>query len=130
MRNINSTILTAFTLMAGSTEDYNKAAEKIRFIRARGEAETAEVRELCQQALAAKVAEYRKQVHPESGKPAKGSAYQRAVSRMMRDTNPEQGESVKQERKVRVPAALQTAIEKLLTTYDKGMVREALKRAA
>ena len=130
MTKVTSIILTSFAAMAGNAAEYSKAAEKIKFIRARGDAETAEVRELAQQALLAKVAAYKQQVHPESGKPIKGSAYQRAVSRMMRDTNPEQGESVKQERKVRVPAALQTAIEKLLTTYDKGMVREALKRAA
>lgn len=129
MTKATSIILAAFATMAASAVDYSKAAEKIRYIRARGEAETAEVRELAQQALLAKVAAYRAQVHPESGKPTKGSAYQRAVSRMMRDTNPEQGESVKQEHKVRVPVALQTAIDKLLTTYDKAVVREALKRA-
>jgi uncharacterized protein YdiU (UPF0061 family) len=130
MSKVNAIILASFTAMASSSADYTKAAEKIKFVRARGDAETAEVRELCQQALAAKVAEYRKQVHPESGKPAKGSAYQRAVSRMMRDTNPEQGENVRQERKVRVPAALQAAVDKLLATYDKAAMREALKRAA
>lgn len=129
MSNVNTIILNAFTLMASAAVEYSKAAEKIRYIRARGEAEDAEVRELAQQALLAKVPSYRAQVHPESGKPAKGSAYQRAVSRLMRDTNPNQGEHANHEAKAkRVPRELQEAVAKLAERFDAALIREALKR--
>ena len=129
MSNVNTTILNAFTLMASTAVEYSKAAEKIRTIRARGEAEDAEVRELAQQALLAKVPSYRAQVHPESGKPTKGSAYQRAVSRLMRDTNPNQGEHANHEAKAkRVPRELQDAVAKLVQRFDAALIREALKR--
>jgi hypothetical protein len=130
MSNVNTIIINAFILMAASAVEYNKAAEKVRYIRARGEATDAEVRDLAQQALLVKVPAYRAQVS-ESGKPAKGSAYQRAVSRMMSDTNPNKGEHANHEAKaVRVPRELQDAVAKLLTTYDAKVIREALKRAA
>lgn len=129
MSNVNTIILNAFTLMASAAVEYSKAAEKIRYIRARGDAEDAEVRALAQQALLAKVPSYRAQVHPESGKPAKGSAYQRAVSRMMRDTNPNQGEHANHEAKAkRVPRELQEAVAKLAARFDAALIREALKR--
>ena len=129
MSNVNTIILNAFTLMASAAVEYSKAAEKIRYIRARGEAEDAEVRELAQKALLAKVASYRTQVHPESGKPAKGSAYQRAVSRLMRDTNPNQGEHANHTAKAkRVPKELQEAVAKLAERFDAVLIREALKR--
>lgn len=131
MSNVNTIILNAFTLMASAAVEYSKAAEKIRYIRARGEAEDAEVRELAQQALLAKVPSYRAQVHPESGKPAKGSAYQRAVSRLMRDTNPNQGEHANHEAKAkRVPRELQDAVTKLVAQFDASLIREALKRVS
>lgn len=129
MRNVNQIIIEAFTIMAASVVEYSKAAEKIRAIRARDGAEDSEVRELAQQALLAKVPSYRAQVHPESGKPAKGSAYQRAVSRLMRDTNPNQGEHANHERKAkRVPRELQDAVSKLVERFDAALIREALKR--
>lgn len=129
--NITNIISTAFATMAASAVEYSKAAEKIRYIRARGEATDAEVRELAQAALLAKVPAYRAQVHPESGKPAKGSAYQRAVSRMMADTNPSKGEHANHEPKaMRVPRDLQAAIAKLAETYDVSLIRAALKRVA
>ena len=123
-----NTITRLFTAMAAAAVDYNKAAQGVRDLRAKG-ADTGEVRELAQQVLLAKVSAYRAQVHPESGKPAKGSAYQRAVSRMMRDTDPLAGERVNQAAKpVRVARDLQAAIEKLVANYGKQAVREGLKR--
>jgi len=129
MSNITTIIANAFANMAASAVEYSKAAEKVRYIRARAEATDAEVRELAQQALLAKVPSYRAQVHPESGKPAKGSAYQRAVSRLMRDTNPNQGEHANHEAKAkRVPRELQAAVAKLMEQYDAALIREAMKR--
>ena len=123
-------ITRAFTLMAAAAVDYSKAATTVRELRAKG-APTDEVRELAQAALLAKVGAYRAQVHPESGKPAKGSAYQRAVSRMMRDTDPLAGERVNQKAKpVRVARDLQAAIEKLVANFGKQAVREGLKRVS
>ena len=121
-------ITRAFTLMAAAAVDYSKAATTVRELRAKG-APTDEVRELAQAALLAKVGAYRAQVHPESGKPAKGSAYQRAVSRLMRDTNPNQGEHANHEAKAkRVPRELQAAVAKLAEQFDAALIREALKR--
>jgi len=129
MSNVNTIIANAFTIMASSAVEYSKAAEKIRYIRARAEATDAEVRELAQQALLSKVPSYRTQVHPESGRPAKGSAYQRAVSRLMRDTNPNQGEHASHEHKAkRVPRELQAAVAALVERFDAALIREALKR--
>lgn len=123
-----NTITRAFTLMATAALDYSKAAQGVLKLRADG-ADTSEVRELAQQVLLAKVSAYRAQVHPESGKPAKGSAYQRAVSRLMADTDPLRGERVNHAAKqVRVARDLQAAIEKLVADYGKAAVREGLKR--
>ena len=130
MQNVINTLKTAIAAMADSAIEYNKRAEQVRFIRARGEATDDEVRELVQAVLLAKVKGYKEQVHPESGKPTKGSAYQRAVSRMMRDTNPVQSAHANHERKApRVPRELQAAVDKLLTTYDAKVIRAALSRA-
>lgn len=126
-----NTIKTAFATMAASAMKYSEAAESIRYVRARGEVTEQECREMAQAALLAKVPGYAEQVHPESGKPAKGSAFQRAVSRMMRDTNPDRGEQVNHEAKaVKVPRDLQAKVTALLETYDVKVIREALKRAA
>lgn len=131
MNDVINTIKSAFTIMAASAVKYGEAAESIRYVRARGEVTDKECRELAQAALLAKVPGYAEQVHPESGKPAKGSAYQRAVSRLMRDTNPNQGEKVNHEAKgVKVPRELQAKVAALLETYDAKVIREALKRAA
>ena len=131
MQNVINTLKNALTVMADSAIEYSKRAEQVRFIRARGDATDDDVRELVQAVLLAKVKGYKDQVNPESGKPAKGSAYQRAVSRMMRDTNPEQGVHANHERKApRVPRELQAAVDKLLTTYDAKVIRAALARAA
>jgi hypothetical protein len=130
MSNAINTITKAFEAMAASAADYSHAADKIRAIRARGEVEEKEVRELAQAALLAKVPGYRAQCHPESGKPAKGSAYQRAVSRMMADTNPNKGEHANHTAAVRVPRELQAAVDKLLTRFAAKLIREAIKRAA
>lgn len=131
MKNVATTIAKAFATMAATAADYSKAAEVVRFIRARGEAEDKEVRELAQQALLAKNKTYRAQVHPESGKPMKGSAYQRAVSRFMADTNPNKAEHANHAKAaVRVPKVLQDAVDKLLASFDAKVIREALKRGA
>ena len=131
MTNVINTLKNAIAAMADCAIEYSKRAEQVRFIRARGEATDDEVRELVQAVLLAKVKDYKDQVHPESGKPAKGSAYQRAVSRMMSDTNPNKGLHANHERKApRVPRELQAAVDKLLTTYDAAVIRAALKRAA
>ncbi len=72
MQNVINTLKTAIAAMADSAIEYNKRAEQVRFIRARGEATDDEVRELVQAVLLAKVKGYKEQVNPESGKPAKG----------------------------------------------------------
>lgn len=130
MTNVINTITKAFEIMAQRAVEYGKAAETIRYIRARGEVEAKEVRELAQAALLAKVPAYRAQCHAESGKPVKGSAYQRAVSRMMADTNPDKAERAHHTETVRVPRELQTQVDKLLEKFDAKVIREALKRGA
>lgn len=131
MSNAMNTLKLALAAMIDCAVEYNKRAEQVRYIRARGEAEDKEVREIVQELLLHKVRAYKDQVHPESGKPRKGSAYQRAVSRMMRDTNPNQGEHANHAAPaVRVPRELQAKIDTLLQRYDAKLLREAIKRGA
>ena len=125
MANITK-LQALFADMAGLATQYNVAADKVRKLRADG-ADIKDVQEACVAALVQKMPKYRATLQ-ENGRFEKGSAGQKAFSRMMSDTNPEQGAVANQRKPVKVPAELVSAIEKLLTTYDKAQIKAAMAK--
>ena len=115
-----------FVAMIVAAKGYEAAAAPIRAMRAKG-TEIGEVREACVAALLQKMPAYRPSLQ-ENGNFEKGSAAQKAFSKLMRATDPEQGAVVNQKRspRVTVPKALEDAVAKLLTTYDKAQIKKAM----
>ena len=109
---IVNAITRAIDAMVNASITYRDACDTVRAYRASGKLDDKTARGYIQTALRAKVPAYTKQV-TDKGFPAQKSAYQRAVSRCMADTAPEQVASVKEE--LEVPASILKAAAALWT---------------
>ena len=108
---IVNAISTAVDACVNSSIAFEQACATVREYRATGKLDNKTARQYFQAALISKVPAYAKQV-TETGKPEAGSAYQRAVTRLMAATNPE-GDSHKPAEELVVPADVLAAAKKL-----------------
>ena len=106
---IVNAITRAIDAMVNPSITFDKACDTVRAFRASGKLEDKTAREYFQAALQAKVPAYKAQL-TDKGYPTQGSAFQRAVSRLMKATAPEQAASVKEE--LAVPADIQALFNK------------------
>jgi hypothetical protein len=115
-------ITTAINQMVDGFLSFDAACDKVRAFRAAERLDADTARTYIQTALLAKKPEYRKQV-TENGKPAQDSAFKKAVSRMMRYTDPDYS-AAKDEQSVTKSGKSLTADEKALREYMAGIVAE------
>lgn len=107
---VRNAITTAVDTLVNQSIAFDAACDTVRGYRATGKLEDKLAREYFQAALQAKVPAYKAQL-TDRGYPTQGSAFQRAVSRLMAATKPEQADS-KAKEELAVPADIQALMNK------------------
>lgn len=128
MTTTSTIAINAITIAINNMVDgflsFDAACAKVKAYRASEQLDADTARGYIQTALCAKKPEYMKQL-TENGKPAQDSALKKAVSRMMRYTDPDAG--VKAEHAgVNKAGKRATADEKALKEYMAGIVAELM----
>lgn len=114
--SLTTAIVNAITTMLDGAVTYNKGADKLRTLRTTNEVPEEELREIAQRLAPTKVPAYKLQV-TKTGKPAPGSAYQRAVTRMLSETNPDKV-TANSEAAARVKASERAAWDAYRAAWD------------
>lgn len=107
---VRNAVTTAVDTMVNQSIAFDAACDTVRGYRMAGKLDDKTARGYFQCALQAKVPAYKGQI-TDKGYPAQGSAFQRAVSRLMAATKPAQATHEKEE--LEVPKAIREAAAKL-----------------